>query len=117
MSSCVKKINAIIKDEFPTEFGGDDVDKIIDKLESYTQDKLLVVMNKIFKIARLKGIRAMTLDKEGMVKWIQDIIKTNNLRAIVFIWDEFTKYFENNRNHKRHGGCGTETVPCRIGAR
>lgn len=88
--------NAIIKDEFPTEFGGDDVDKIIEKLESYTQDKLLVVMNKIFKIARLKGIRAMTLDKEGMVKWIQDIIKTNNLRAIVFIWDEFTKYFENN---------------------
>ena len=40
--------NAIIKDEFPTEFGGDDVDKIIEKLESYTQDKLLVVMNKIF---------------------------------------------------------------------
>lgn len=88
--------NAIIKDEFPTEFGGDDVDKIIEKLESYTQDKLLVIMNKIFKIARLKGIRAMTLDKEGMVKWIQDIINTNNLRAIVFIWDEFTKYFENN---------------------
>lgn len=38
----------------------------------------------------------MTLDKEGMVKWIQDVIKANNLKAIVFIWDEFTKYFENN---------------------
>ncbi len=88
--------NAIIKYEFPTEFGGDDVDRIIEKLKSYEQDKLIVVMNKIFKVARIKGIHAMTLDKEGMVKWIQDIIKKNNLRAIVFIWDEFTKYFENN---------------------
>lgn len=88
--------NAIIKDEFPTEFGGDDVDRIIEKLESYERDKLIVVMNKVFKVARIKGIHAMTLDKEGMVRWIQDIIKTNNLRAIVFIWDEFTKYFENN---------------------
>lgn len=95
-SSNKKYFNDIIKDEFPTEFGGDDVDRIIDKLESYSQDKLIVIMNKIFKVARIKGIRAMTLDKEGMVKWIQDIIKTNNLRAIVFIWDEFTKYFENN---------------------
>ncbi len=95
-SSNKKYFNDIINEEFPTEFGGDDVDRIIEKLESYSQDKLIVIMNKIFKVARKKGIRAMTLDKEGMVKWIQDIIKTNNLRAIVFIWDEFTKYFENN---------------------
>ncbi len=88
--------NSIIKDEFPTEFGGDDVDRIIEKLKSYDKDKLIVLMNKIFKVAKIKGIHAMTLDKEAMVVWIKDIIKINNLKAIVFIWDEFTKYFENN---------------------
>ena len=88
--------NTIIKDEFPTEFGGDDVDRILEKLRAYEKDQLIVLMNTIFKVARKKGIHAMTLDKEGMVKWIQDVIKANNLKAIVFIWDEFTKYFENN---------------------
>ena len=88
--------NSIIKEEFPAEFGGDDVDKIIAKLESYEKDQLIVLMNKIFKVAKKKNILAMTLDKEGMVRWIQDVIKKNNLKAIVFIWDEFTKYFENN---------------------
>ena len=98
LSNAVNKMyfNTIIKDEFPTEFGGDDVDRILEKLRTYEKDQLIVLMNTIFKVARKKGIHAMTLDKEGMVKWIQDVIKANNLKAIVFIWDEFTKYFENN---------------------
>lgn len=75
--------NSIIKEEFPAEFGGDDVDKIIAKLESYEKDQLIVLMNKIFKVAKKKNILAMTLDKQGMVRWIQDIIKKNNLKAIV----------------------------------
>ena len=33
-----------------------------------------------------------------MVKWISDIIKINNLYSIVFMWDEFTEYFQNNQN-------------------
>lgn len=38
----------------------------------------------------------MILNKEGLVRWIKDVIAVNKLKAIVFIWDEFTKYFENN---------------------
>lgn len=31
-----------------------------------------------------------------MVAWITEIIHANNLKALVFIWDEFTEYFSNN---------------------
>ena len=88
--------NSIIKNEFPAEFGGDDVDKIIEKLQMYTGDKLILLMSKINKVARKKGIHAMILNKEGLIFWIKDVIAVNKLKAIVFIWDEFTKYFENN---------------------
>lgn len=88
--------NNVIRNEFPAEFGGDDVAKIIEKLQTYTGDKLILLMSKINKVARKKGIHAMILNKEGLVRWIKDVIAVNKLKAIVFIWDEFTKYFENN---------------------
>ena len=88
--------NSIIINEFPAEFGGDDVNKIIEKLQTYTGDKLILLMSKINKVARKKGIHAMILNKEGLIRWIKDVIAVNKLKAIVFIWDEFTKYFENN---------------------
>jgi hypothetical protein len=34
---------------------------------------------------------------EDIKDWLEDIIKGNNLKAIVFIWDEFTDYFRQNR--------------------
>ena len=38
----------------------------------------------------------LSLDTTGLVDWIKEIIKANNLKAIVFIWDEFTEFFNNN---------------------
>ena len=31
-------------------------------------------------------------------EWLKEIIAKNNLAGIVFIWDEFTEYFNHNRN-------------------
>ena len=31
--------------------------------------------------------------------WIREIIEKNNLKELVFIWDEFSEYFENNMHH------------------
>ena len=48
---------------------------------------------------------AAVLEEEGQVlidspsdikNWIKEIIVTNNLQGIVFIWDEFTEFFMNN---------------------
>lgn len=77
-------------------FGGENVDDIIENLKTYDGQPLLTLMNKIFRVANEKNIKAFTLDSEMMVNWISEIIHANNLKALVFIWDEFTEYFSNN---------------------
>ena len=77
-------------------FAGDSVDDIVNHLGEYTGQALLTLMNKIFRVANEKNIKAFTLDSEMMVRWIAEVIHANNLKALVFIWDEFTEYFSNN---------------------
>lgn len=76
--------------------GGSDADKIIKDLQEYTEDALRELMRKIFKVANERQIRAFTLDDKGLCEWIRETIRQNKLNAIVFIWDEFTEYFQNN---------------------
>ena len=80
-------------------FGGDDVDAIIEKLQTYSEANLISLMRKIFAIADEAGISAIRLDIDGLIAWIKSVIEGNNLKAIMFIWDEFTEYFQNNRRH------------------
>ena len=86
--------NSIISDS--QLFAGDTVDNIIDKLKEYSGSDLSLLMDKIFKISEERGINAFKLEIETLVEWIESIIKDNNLKAIIFIWDEFTEYFKNN---------------------
>lgn len=88
--------NDLITTEYADLFAGDDVDAIIEKLNTYTGDSLQELMGKIMKVGDEKQFKALTLDVDGLVEWIKAIIKENNLKAIVFIWDEFTEYFRNN---------------------
>ena len=43
-------------------------------------------------------ISALTLSDEDMKEWIRSIIESNKLHALIFIWDEFTEYFNNNQH-------------------
>lgn len=86
--------NSIIQ-ESPL-FAGDTADDIINKLNNYSGSELALLMDKIFKISEERGINAFKLEIETLVEWIETVIKDNNLKAIVFIWDEFTEYFKNN---------------------
>lgn len=88
--------NSLIKNQYATLFSGDDVNTIIEKLKNLTGEALLSLMDKIFKVADEKGIKVLSLDAKGLSDWIKDVIKVNNLKAIVFIWDEFTEFFYNN---------------------
>lgn len=88
--------DALIQEDFVDEFGGDNTDRIIEKLTSFTGDELVLLMNKISKVANKRHITALTLTVDGLIAWIKDVISRNNLKGIVFIWDEFTKYFANN---------------------
>ena len=77
-------------------FGGDDLPGIINKLKTYSGDSLISLMSNIIKVGEENGIKAFTLDVKGLVEWIKAVIQENKLKAIVFIWDEFTNYFEQN---------------------
>ncbi len=88
--------DALITTEYAELFSGDDVDSIIKKLNTYTGDSLQELMGKIMRVGDEKQFKALTLDIDGLVEWIKAVIKENNLKAIVFIWDEFTEYFRNN---------------------
>ena len=85
-----------VKGSYADLFGGDDVDQIIEKLNTYTDLALHTLMEKIFKVAKERQIKAFTMSCTDLANWIKEIIKANDLKAIVFIWDEFTEYFYNN---------------------
>lgn len=88
--------NELIKSEYADTFGGDDVDIIISNLNAYTGEALKELMSKIMLVGKEKHFSALTMDADGLVEWIKEVIKENNLKAIAFIWDEFTEYFRNN---------------------
>lgn len=88
--------NGLVTGPYASLFGGSDADKIIKDLQEYTEDALRELMRKIFKVANECQIRAFTLDDKGLCEWIRETIRQNKLNAIVFIWDEFTEYFQNN---------------------
>lgn len=98
LSDSVNKnyFNSLITGEYSSLFGGDNADDIIGKLNTFTSDALLALMDKIFRVADERQIKVLSLDTTGLVKWIKEIIKANDLKAIVFIWDEFTEFFNNN---------------------
>ena len=89
-------INSLIAEKYSDLFSGDDVDKIIEKLNKYSGDALVTLMNKVSKVGEENHFKALSLDVNGLVQWVKDVIKENDLKAIVFIWDEFTNYFEHN---------------------
>ncbi len=77
--------------------GGDTADSVLEKLESYKEDALLELIEKLFKVPAVKG--AFSMNTGELCEWIREIIDKNNLKELVFIWDEFSEYFENNMHH------------------
>lgn len=82
--------------EYAWAFGGEDVSKLIQKLEDGIN--VQETMRNVLKIAEDNGITALRLDIQGLANWIKDIIAKNNINAILFIWDEFTEFFQNHPN-------------------
>lgn len=88
--------NELIKTEYVNIFGGDDVDAIISNLNTYTDKALKELMSNIMRVGKEKHFSALTMEVDDLVAWVKEVIKENDLKAIVFIWDEFTEYFRNN---------------------
>ena len=56
------------------------------------------LLNDILTLADNEGITAFQISMDDLVVWLSDVIEENGLKAIVFIWDEFSSYFKANRN-------------------
>ena len=88
----------IAEEKYAWEFSGKTIDTVIEGLKSNDKNLCANLMHSLLKVAKDNGILALRLDAQGMADWIRTIIKENNLNAILFIWDEFTEFFQNNRN-------------------
>lgn len=91
--------SVISKEEYKSLFNGEDAESIKNKLETYSEVSLLQLMKKIHKISDELPRTVFKIDMDKLIVWIKDIIKNNNIKAIFFVWDEFTNYFENNLKH------------------
>lgn len=75
-------------------FSQSTADEVLNALRKYGEVKSLV--GNIFRLADKEGITALSIDSDRLIAWLTDIIDQNNTR-IIFIWDEFSDYFGNNR--------------------
>jgi hypothetical protein len=80
--------------EWRALFSQSSADEVLSVLRKNSEVKSLV--DNIFRLADKEGITALTIDSDRLIAWLTDIIDQNNTR-IVFIWDEFSDYFKNNR--------------------
>ncbi len=74
---------------------GKNADDIIAQLSnpSVSSDALL---SDILRIGEERGIKPFNIEMQDLKDWLTDIIESNNLKAIVFMWDEFSSFFKNN---------------------
>ncbi|MDY6330102.1 MAG: hypothetical protein SPL52_01210 [Fibrobacter sp.] len=77
-------------------FGGDSIDDVIQKLQTLDGVALSELMDKLFQVADERQIKVLDIDSEKLCEWIKVVIEKNALKAIVFIWDEFTEFFQSN---------------------
>ena len=82
------------KPEWAALFTQSSADEVLNALRKGGEIKTL--MDNIFRLADKEGITALSIDADRLIAWLTDIIDRNNVK-VVFIWDEFSDYFKNNR--------------------
>ena len=67
-------------------------------LETGDDETVSKLMPSILRVANDNGITALRMDIPAMCEWIKSVIANNDISAVLFVWDEFTEYFEPNAN-------------------
>ncbi len=88
----------IREEEYAWTFGGEGVDAVIERLKGGSPEQVTGLMRDIIAVAEDNGITALRMDIQGMAAWIKSVIEVNRLSAILFVWDEFTEFIQNNQN-------------------
>lgn len=77
-------------------FAGKNVDDLIKLLENPNAEVKELVRD-ILMVAKQEGISGISIRMDDLIGWLGDVIEKNDLKALVFVWDEFSSYFKNNR--------------------
>lgn len=92
--------NIICAPEYRIKFNGVTADVILENLKTWTSENAIQeLIERISIVGEDKGIKPFVLQKEDLRTWILDVIDKNNLKAIFFIWDEFSDYFDANKGN------------------
>lgn len=83
------------KEQWRSLFSQTSVNDVILSLQKGNEVKELV--SNIFRLADKEGITAMNINADMLQNWLKDVIDKTK-KKIVFIWDEFSDYFKNNKN-------------------
>lgn len=73
-------------------------ESVISTLENANIDDAAELLETIVEVAELEHYTWST-SVSDVINWLSDVVKQNNLYAIVFIWDEFTEFFKNNKHN------------------
>lgn len=88
--------NVIKKDEYIAAFQGLNVDAV-EGIINGDDDKIAEEMlRKVMNVMTSIGQYGILKDTNAMSAWIKDIIDKNNLKAIIFAWDEFSEFMINH---------------------
>ena len=80
------------------QFGGRSAEDVLDQLKNSAQSVDVLVDN-ILMLGEAEGIRAFEINIDDLKTWLAEIIDANELKAVVFLWDEFSDFFKHNRNN------------------
>lgn len=89
--------SAVIKrEQYAFDFAGLTVDKIEETVRSNDAAVSEDMMRRVITVLRDIGQYGILKDANAMSAWIKDIIDKNDIKAIIFAWDEFSEFLLNH---------------------
>lgn len=93
-------INTKIQHEFRSTFSPcTSVEQLLEILETENSDEADEYIRKYLRMMDSDNHFKLDLTPSSLVSWTKEIIEVNNLKAIFFIWDEFSEFFGSNTNN------------------
>ena len=77
---------------------GRTAEEIIERLKN-PESEVSQLVEEILELGEREGIVAFNINMKDLTEWITEVIEKNELKALILFWDEFSKFFANNRNN------------------
>lgn len=99
-SAFSKYIESKIQGEFRSTFSPcTSVKELLEILETDNSEESDEYVRKYLRMIDSDRYFKLDLTASSLVSWTKEVIETNNLKAIFFIWDEFSEFFSSNPNN------------------